>query len=159
VLGLYDPDRPAYPSFRDPTEGPKPATWDDFEHWWSEVAGLESKFDASGGRGLVFVIGRRSSPSINAVRRRVEQRWPNAVFVVHEPSDVGNAQAGSVLAFGSPHRERLVLDKAQVVFSLDRDFLNTASPHEPDSMRQAREFASMRRPMSPKRGSRRRRLR
>jgi len=147
VLGLYDPDRLKHPVFRDPQKGPQVATWDDFEHWWKNVAGLESKFDASGGRGLALLIGRRSSPSINAVRRRLERRWPNAIFAVYEPSEIGNAAEGARIALGGDFRELLSFDKARVVVSLDRDFLNSSSAHEPNALKHARDFASMRRPM------------
>ena len=134
VLDLYDPDRskevvrdgealergwPAFQSFaRDHFKG----------------------FDNSRGEGLFFLVEKMSSPSLTRMRSRILNRWPDARWLPYEAIDNENTTAGSVLAFGAPHRTRHHLGKANVVVSLDHDFLSA-----PGAVEETRGFAHGRR--------------
>ncbi len=132
ILDLYDPERAKE------VRGPKATdTWATFEAW----AGAHfAKFDATGGEGLVFLVEKVSSPSRDAMRDRALRRWKNAKWLPYEPIDDVNAIEGSRLAFGAPQRERLALEKAKVIVSIDRDVLG-----EPGAVEESRGFAAGRR--------------
>lgn len=132
ILDLYDPDR------LKEVNGPRADdTWASFESW---AKGKFASFDATGGEGLAFLVEKISSPSRDAMRRKVLSRWKNAKWLAYEPIDRRNTIEGSRLAFGAPMRERLDLSKARVILSLDRDFLS-----EFGAVAENRSFAAGRR--------------
>ncbi len=143
VLGLYDPDRLKSPTYVNPVRGREGATWDDFKIW---AARHFAQVDETKGDGLAFIASKRTSPTFEVVKARVLQRWPRATWVSYDALHTPGAARGTEIAFGAPMRERLHLDKAKVILSLDRDFLQTASWGEAGAMPNAREFASTRRP-------------
>jgi len=143
VLGLYDPDRMKSPSFVNPTRGRLEATWDDFKIW--SVRHF-ARLDESKGEGLAFIASKRTGPSFEAMKARVLRRWPRAAWVSYDALHTPGAAKGSEIAFGSPVREVLHLDKARVILSLDRDFLQNAAWGESGALPNARGFASTRRP-------------
>ena len=146
VLNLYDPDRPTHPTFL--RSGVREvATWDDFRFWWNNVARLDEKFAATGGRGLAFVVDRTTSPTRRVLRDQIMARYPNAIWAVWDPANSDERLEATRLAFGSPHREMLALDRARVVVTLGRDFVNSACASEPMGIKQARDFARTRTPM------------
>ncbi len=150
VLGLYDPDRLKYCLYRAGREGAgrggeaQPASWDDFKHWWNERSGLSAKYAANGGRGLAFLVNKKSSPSREFVKESLMRRYPNAIFAVHEPATADTPIRGSQMAFGRPMREQLDLSRASAVVSIGRDFLNATQMNEPGALANARDFASTR---------------
>ncbi len=150
ILELYDPDRVKGAIFNPPGGEPVSATWPDFLNWWTGraegIENLQARYDDSRGRGLAFLVDRNSSPSRRAVRDRLRERWPEAIWAVHEPAQSDNPRRGTEIAFGSPHRELLDLSRADVIFSLNRDFLEACSVNEPMALRHARDFASRRGP-------------
>ena len=145
VLGLYDPDRLKFPVYRETSGGEaKAASWDDFKFWWNERSELSAKYGANGGRGLAFLVNKKSSPSRDFVRESLMRRYPNAVFAVHEPAGADAPIRGSQMAFGRPMREQLDLSRASTIVSIGRDFLNAVSMTEPGAIANARDFASTR---------------
>jgi len=138
ILQIYDPDRLVQPIYRGGDED-RFATWDDFTVWQKDHF---TKFDGNGGRGLAFLVGKKTSPSRDRMRDAVMQRWPQAQWIPYEPVDDEAPVEGSATAFASPHREVLHLDRARVIVSLDRDFVD---PAETDFLRHSREFAATRR--------------
>ena len=140
VLGLYDPDRLVNPIFKNPTRGRLQATWDDFRTWAAEHF---AKYDENKGEGLAFIVDKKTSPTRDAVKARLLQRWPKATWVSYDPVEAPAIAAGSAAAFGEPMRELLSLDKAKVIVSLDRDFVDARSG-EPGGLVQARGFAATR---------------
>ena len=140
VLNLYDPDRLKYPELRLPSfTGPREATWDDFKAW---AAPHLARYDAVEGRGLAFVVDKKTSPARDAMRDAVLSRWPRAAWVEYDPIENESASRGTALAFGRPMRELYDFTAADVVVSLDRDFLCSAT--EPRAIEHARAFASRR---------------
>jgi molybdopterin-containing oxidoreductase family iron-sulfur binding subunit len=147
-----DPDRLKYPTYQDHGKGisTRAAKIDgDFRPWAKEHF---SKFDATKGKGLAFLVDKRTSPSRDAVRERLKQRFGEAMWVPYEASDSDSAAAGSAAAFNSPKREVLTFSaggqvKAKVIVSLDRDFLEQS---DPANLSSAREFAATRRVLTTK---------
>ncbi len=138
TLELYDPDRSQHLF-----QGPNQRTWQDFAAW---VRPELARHRADGGARLRFLMESTSSPSVAALADEVARAYPKARWHVYEPVNRDAPIEGSRIAFGRPLRTQLQLDQADVVLSLDSDFLYT----EPNSVRHARDFASRRRVASEK---------
>jgi molybdopterin-containing oxidoreductase family iron-sulfur binding subunit len=111
VLSLYDPDRIA-----EHTQDGKPVTWDAF------VAAIPSVFSGDGAR-LRFLSQRIASPTYERLKNAVLAKFPAAKWVEYEAVPVDCARAGAKLAFGRPAIVNYDFSKAQVILSLDFDFL------------------------------------
>ena len=133
VLGLYDPDRSKAVLYLGQLR-----TWGDFRAALREPL---AKLKANGGAGLRFLTGRVTSPTLAAQMQELLKAMPAAKWVSWEPVSRDNARAGSVLAFGEPVEPHYHLDQADVILSLEADFV---SGH-PSSLRLVREFVSRRR--------------
>ena len=140
ILGIYDPDRLKYPEFNNPARGYIEATWDDFGAWADEHF---ARFGENGGRGLAFIVDKKTSPTRDAVRDRMLGAMPAAQWVPYEPIDHPERVEASRLAFGTQLRELPRLENAKVIVSLDCDFLGRGS----HALVNARAFSSGRRVM------------
>ncbi len=138
VLTLYDPDRLKSPIYHNKARGRLSATWDDFKAWSAEHF---AEFDSTGGRGLAFLVDKKSGPTRDAMKRRVMQRWPQASWHAYNAAEETGAVEGSRMAFGGPMRIHHELEGVRCILSLDSDFLCTG----PASLPAARQFASTRR--------------
>jgi len=140
VLGLYDPDR-SQAVYRAGNR----SSWGDFQAF----AGPHFS-NAGDGAGLRFLSEPISSPSLEAVRSHVLRKFPKAKWTEYAPLDSGAAKAGSEIAFGQQAGPRLVprfaYDKADVILSLDHDFLGLDEP----TTIPTREFSRRRRVSSEK---------
>jgi molybdopterin-containing oxidoreductase family iron-sulfur binding subunit len=132
VLGLYDPDRSKTVLYVG-----EDRTWGEFRAALREA--LE-KQKAKGGAGLRFLTGRVTSPTLAGQMTGVLAAYPQARWVSWEPAGRDHARAGAVLAFGEPVEPQYRLDQADVVLSLEADFVSS----HPASLRLVREFASRR---------------
>ena len=138
VLNLYDPDRLLEPKVK-VNGAHKSATYDDFKLWCEK----ELFAKQGDGKGLVFLVDKKTSPSRDAVREQVKARWPGATWLAYDPTESEGAIEGAKAAFGAAKHEALHFDKAKVVVSFDRDF----TEGEPNALSNAREFAASRRVM------------
>ncbi len=145
VLELYDPDRSVSvlqldPGAAAPALRPAPArTWEEF------AAAVGPAFDelrVRGGSGLAVLSEASTSPSFTDMRGRFRRVFPQARWFEWEPLTRDNEREGARLAFGRPLRPHLHLDRADVIVSLDSDFLCA----HPASVRHAGDFAARRRP-------------
>jgi molybdopterin-containing oxidoreductase family iron-sulfur binding subunit len=136
ILGLYDPDR----SQSVLNKGSK-ATWDDF------AAFAKTHFEkyAGAGDGIRVLSQPVHSPSLAAVRRQFFEKFPKAKWVEYEPFDPAAAAEGAALAFGQPVSAHPQFDKADLVISLDCDFLGVDS----GSILPLKAFSRRRRVTSP----------
>ncbi len=132
VLGLYDPDRSKTVLYVG-----EDRTWGDFRAALREALDTQK---AKGGAGLRFLTGRVTSPTFAAQMAGVLAAFPGAKWVSWEPAGRDNARAGAVLAFGEPVEPQYRFDRADVVLSLEADFVSS----HPASLRLVREFASRR---------------
>ncbi|MCZ6543899.1 MAG: TAT-variant-translocated molybdopterin oxidoreductase [Planctomycetota bacterium] len=133
VLEMYDPDRSRFVR-----RGGQRSTWGDFEAW------AQPHFSAlrnAGGSGLHILSEATASPSVRDMKARLSKAFPRATWHEYEPINNDHELAGSVLAFGSPYRAHHVFDRADVIVSLDSDFLLA----HPAAVKNTREFVRGRR--------------
>lgn len=129
ILDLYNPVR----SIRVQNQG-TPTTWDAF------VAALDEALP-SDGAGVRILTETVTSPTLARQIAAVQERLPQAQWHQYEPINRDAALAGAELAFGEAVSTVYRFDEAEVVVSLDADFLMDM----PGSVRYARDFASRRR--------------
>ncbi|HXF06895.1 MAG TPA: TAT-variant-translocated molybdopterin oxidoreductase [Blastocatellia bacterium] len=133
VLTLYDPDRSQVVLHRG-----RISTWEAF------VAALGAALQeqrAKKGAGLRLLTETVTSPTILWLIEQVLARFPEAKWHHFEPVTRDNVRAGTRLAFGQEVNVYYRFDAAEVIVSLDGDFLTSF----PGSVRYARDFASRRR--------------
>jgi molybdopterin-containing oxidoreductase family iron-sulfur binding subunit len=144
VLELYDPARSRSPIDRT-GGGNRIATWDEFQR--ALGAALGPVRDA-GGRGLAILSEISHSPSVQAMRQRFKQVFPQAVWSEYEPLIAGNESEASQATFGRQVRTRLFLDKADCVVLFDADVLGMHPAH----IRYANDWSKRRRSADEKKG-------
>jgi molybdopterin-containing oxidoreductase family iron-sulfur binding subunit len=113
VLNLYDPDR----SRTVRREGSE-ATWDDFVQFCRQLG------ERAPDHTLAVLMEEHPSPTVQAMRRRVADRFPNLQWVTYAPTGDNPVRRGTQQAFGRPLRPRYDLGAAEVILSLDADFLD-----------------------------------
>ena len=138
VLGLYDPDRSKTVLYYG-----QDRTWNDFRAALREALARQK---AKGGAGLRFLTGRVTSPTLAAQMAGLLAAFPQARWVSWEPAGRDHSRAGAVLAFGEPLEAQYRLDRADVILSLEADFVSS----HPSSLRLVREFASRRKASAAK---------
>ena len=134
ILTLYDPDRSQV--LRQINEV---SSWNGF---MSEIATILEAQEKSEGERLRFLLGTVTSPTVAAQLERLRERYPRAGFHFWEPTNRDNTHAGAALAFGDPVDQVLHPEKAELLLSLDDDFLGTG----PEHLRHIREWSKRRRP-------------
>ncbi len=134
ILDVYDPHRS-----RAVKRDGKASTWAAFDQWAAEHF---KRFEATEGEGLAFLMEATGSPTVlQTMVRKGTSKFPKAKGCCFEPLEDRNAVKGAKLAFGQPMRAHYDLSGADVIVSLDSDFL---SDH-PDHLRLARQFTDGRR--------------
>src|SRR5579859_6097333 len=132
TLNLYDPDRAGRFA-----SGGKNATPEGAMDFLGE---LSRQAQANGGQGLSFLLERNSSPSRLRLQRMLSEKLPQANWYVYEPVDLDIHRRTATEAFAQSVRPYYRFDKADVVVSLDCDFLG----NEPDVHNHIRRFAQRR---------------
>ena len=130
VLDLYDPNRSRGVQARMPvssgTPQVRPTTWEAFERFSRQHFG---ELRGNGGAGFAILSESMSGPTYVELRKRLAAAYPQAKWYEYEPLGRANELVGARLAFGQAVRQRLHLEKAQVVVSLDGDFLGNHPAH------------------------------
>src|SRR6187549_3350075 len=119
ILGLYDPDRS-----QTITHLGEIRTFEAFVAAVREVLDAQQSMRGSGLRILSETV---TSPTLNAQIDELLGRFPQAKWAQWEPFGRHNAREGSRLAFGEYVDPQYAIEKADVVLSLDADFLCTGS--------------------------------
>jgi molybdopterin-containing oxidoreductase family iron-sulfur binding subunit len=135
LLGLYDPDRSQHPTYRGETR-----SWVAFQAAWRSAL-AEKK--SAGGTGLYFLSGTVTSPTLAAQWKKAQATFPNAKWIQYDAVNRDSARAASKAAFGDYLDAQYKLDAADVVLSLDADFLSGAA--HPGFHRLAKDFVNRRR--------------
>lgn len=133
ILNLYDPDR----SQSVLNQG-TPTTWGQFV---KAVREQMVKQAGSQGAGLCFLMPNSSSPTVLALVNRIKAEFPQARWFRHEVLGDEATIEGSKMAFGAPSQPVYDFAKADVILSLDADFLSEG----PGRVRYARDFSEGRR--------------
>ena len=134
LLELYDPDRA-----RQVTDQGAPKTWQDF------VSSMNTIFSGLGeGAGLRVLSGPSTSPTLINQLNSLLNKYPQAKWVQFSPLGRGNSHAASQLAFGQIYDPIYHFDIAEVVLSLDCDFLFS----EPGHLRYSHDFMARHQPIS-----------
>ncbi len=137
ILGLYDPDRSqSVMSMGDQR------SWAAF---LSAIRGPLSAQKALQGAGIRILTPTISSPTLADQLRNFLKVYPQAKWHVYEPINRDNVLEGAKLAFGEAVETRYDFSKADVIVSLDADFLYAGFP---GNTRYIRDFASRRNPDS-----------
>ena len=133
ILDLYDPDRSQAITHLGEIRT--------FEAFVAALKDVLAAQQATGGSGLRVLSETVTSPTLNAQIDELLGRFPQAKWVQWEPFGPHNAREGSRLAFGEYVDAQYAFEKADVVLSLDADFMCTGS----NGLKHARAFASRRR--------------
>jgi MoCo/4Fe-4S cofactor protein with predicted Tat translocation signal len=133
VLTLYDPDRS-----QDVKHKGQPATFADLVRTIREDLAKRKKASGAGLHILTETVG---SPSLAGQLQKLLDDYPRAKWRQYEPAAFDNALEGSLHAFGEAVNTRYDFAKADVIVSLDADFLGGGPGH----LKDVRQFASRRR--------------
>ncbi len=137
LLGMYDPDR-----------SQSVVSMGDQRSWQSFVSAIRGPLSAQKsvqGAGIRILTTTTSSPTLADQLRNFLKIYPQAKWHVYEPVNRDNVLEGAKLAFGQPVETRYDFSKADVIVSLDADFLYAGFP---GNVRYIRDFASRRDPDS-----------
>ncbi len=132
ILGLYDPDRSQNILNRG-----RISTWAAFTAMAATEVGA---WKADGGKGLRVLSETIGSPTLAEQMRALLAAYPAAKWYQYEPLGRDNVVEGARMAFGEPVETTYRFDKADVVFSIDADFMLTM----PGAVRYSRDFSSRR---------------
>jgi MoCo/4Fe-4S cofactor protein with predicted Tat translocation signal len=131
TLGMYDPDR----SQTVVHEG-RISDWAAFV---TAMANTKAQL-AAGGAGLRILTDTVTSPSLAALIRSVLTQFPQTKWHQYEQCGRDNVREGMRSVFGKPMNPVYRFDQAEVVVSLDADFICSGPGH----VRYARDFATRR---------------
>ena len=133
VLTLYDPDRSQVIS-----------NVGEIRPWSACVAAIRAALEGQrerGGAELRVLTETITSPTLAEQLRQVQAALPAARWHQFEPVNRDNVLAAARAAFGTDVDTRYRFDQADVVLSLDADFLSCGAGH----LRAVRDFSTKRR--------------
>lgn len=126
ILELYNPERSIYIR-----EDGEIATWEDF------LLALDG-VQLGDGTGVRILTETVTSPTLAAQLEALLEMYPNAKWYQYEPIARDNVYEGAMMAFGEAVNTVYRFDQANVVLSLDANFLSSM----PGSVRYAHDFMS-----------------
>jgi MoCo/4Fe-4S cofactor protein with predicted Tat translocation signal len=135
ILGMYDPDRSQTVTYLG-----------DIRSWGALVEAMHAPLNIQKGlqgAGIRILTPTISSPTLADQLQSFIKANPQAKWHVYEPVNRDNVVDGAKLAFGQPVETRYDFSKADVVVSLDADFLYAGFP---GFTRYVRDFAKRRNP-------------
>ncbi|PYX29540.1 MAG: molybdopterin oxidoreductase [Acidobacteria bacterium] len=135
LLDLYDPDRAQNITYMGDVR-----SWTAFTE---AVRGPMAAQKGIAGGGVRILTQTVSSPTLAGQIRDYLKANPQAKWHVYEPINRDNVNEGAKMAFGEVVETRYDLSKADVIVSLDADFLYAGFP---GNTRYIRDFAAKRNP-------------
>jgi MoCo/4Fe-4S cofactor protein with predicted Tat translocation signal len=135
ILGMYDPDRSQTLTYLG-----------DIRSWGSLVEAMRGPLSIQKGlqgAGIRILTPTMSSPTLADQLQGFLKVYPQAKWHVYEPVNRDNVLEGAKLAFGQPVETQYKLENADVILSLDADFLYAGFP---GFTRYTRDFAKRRNP-------------
>ena len=134
ILDLYDPDRSQTVTNKGET-----STWGAFAGSMRDAANSEK---GKQGSGIRFLTETVISPSLASQINAVLKTYPKAKWHQYDPVNRDSARAGSRMAFGQYLDPHYQLANADVIVSLDADFLSGSQ--FPGFLNLARDWAGKR---------------
>jgi len=135
ILGLYDPDR-----------SQTVTSMGDVRSWQAFLGAIRGPLSVQKslqGAGIRILTTTITSPTLADQLRNFLKIYPQAKWHVYEPVNRDNVLEGAKMAFGQPVETRYDFSKADVIVSLDADFLSAGFP---GNVKYIRDFASRRNP-------------
>lgn len=129
VLEMYDPDRS-----RGPIRNGERTSIDDFYSFVSE-------YFADANKKIAFISEANSSPTFNSLKAEALNTFKNSKWVTYEAFGEDNAIEGNYQAFGRRLRSYYKYENANIIVSLDDDFL---SPVHPNNVEYTKQITSRR---------------
>ncbi len=120
LLGMYDPDR-----------SQSVISMGDLRSWQGFLTAMRGPLSAQKalqGAGIRILTPTISSPTLADQLRNFLKIYPQAKWHVYEPVNRDNVLEGAKMAFGQPVETRYDFSKADVIVSLDADFLYAGFP-------------------------------
>jgi MoCo/4Fe-4S cofactor protein with predicted Tat translocation signal len=114
LLDMYDPDRSQHVLYRG-----EASSWGAFQKEFATAAR-----QTGNGQGLYFLSETITSPTLAAQWKQVQAAYPQARLAQWEPVNQDASRAASKAAFGSYTDAQYKLAEADVILSLDADFLS-----------------------------------
>ena len=134
LLDLYDPDRSQRVICRGEVR--------EFAAFLAAFRAMLSDKKASGGAGLYILSDTVTSPTLAAQWKTAQKTYPNAKWLQWDPVNRDSAYSASKTAFGDYYDAQYRLQDADVIVSLDADFLSGIT--HPGFLRLAADYASRR---------------
>src|SRR5580693_7570284 len=135
LLTMYDPDR-----------SQSVVSMGDQRSWQAFTSAIQGPLNAQKnlqGAGVRILTPTISSPTLADQLRNFLKIYPQAKWHCYEPVNRDNVLEGAKLAFGQPVETRYDFSKADVIVSLDADFLYAGFP---GNVKYIRDFAKRRNP-------------
>jgi len=132
LLQLYDPSRARV--LKERSSG---RAWHSFRESMSQRAAV---WGPAGGASLHFLVEPSSSPTVLALRQEILARFPKARIHAYSSAPRDNIYEGTRWAFGVPLEPHIDVERADIVLSLDADFLEARS----ENLAATRGFAARR---------------
>jgi molybdopterin-containing oxidoreductase family iron-sulfur binding subunit len=136
VLDLYDPDR-ARAFLKDGS----PVDVAEFESFLQQRV---AEMGTAGGARTAVLATADSSPTRDRLRRMLAEKFPAMTWAEYEPLDPGYRRGALNAAFGPAVSVEAKIDAADVILSLDCDFLG-AEPNQGGYLFTSKQFSSRRR--------------
>jgi molybdopterin-containing oxidoreductase family iron-sulfur binding subunit len=137
LLGLYDPDRSPHVLYH--LESSSFANF--------QKALVHDLANMPGGQGLYILSTTITSPTLAGQWKDAQKRFPQAKLIQYDPVNRDSARRASKAAFGDFYDAQYMLDKADVILSLDADFLSGIT--HPGFVKLVRDYANRRKLMDP----------
>ncbi len=134
LLDLYDPDRSQRVTYRGEVR--------EFAAFLAAFRAMLSDKKASGGAGIYILSDTVTSPTLAAQWKAAQQNYPNAKWMQWDPVNRDSAYSASKTAFGDYYDAQYRLQEADVIVSLDADFLSSIT--HPGFLRLAADYAGRR---------------
>ncbi len=139
LLGLYDPDRSPRVLHR--------GEQSQFAIFQAAFINAMQDKRSAGGQGLYILSGTVTSPTLAAQWKKAQAVYPQAKWIQYDPVNRDSARTASKAVFGDFYDAQYKLSDADVIVSLDADFLSGIN--QPGFVKLAGDFAARRRMVEP----------
>jgi len=119
ILGLYDPDRS-----KEVRKSGQKSTYEDFVTFWTEHS---AQLANTKGQDLALLSEPFSSPSLARLKKQIMATYPDAAWYAYEPIGDENSLTAVATVTGQALRMQYHYKHADVILSLDCDFMQYES--------------------------------